>query len=76
MLGRKWSVRRRARRIMNNLTDSEARLYLDDNCTDEEREEIVAAIWREYHKYCFCGRTDIFGRFLRCVGELYYILET
>ena len=35
-----------------DLTVDEACMYLDDNHTEEEREEIVAAIWGVYHARC------------------------
>lgn len=38
-----------ARRIMYRLTDEEACVYLCD-FSDAEREDIVAAIWEEYHR--------------------------
>lgn len=35
-----------------DLTVDEACMYLDDNHTEEEREEIVAAILETYHARC------------------------
>lgn len=35
-----------------DLTVDEACMYLDDNHTEEEREEIVAALWEVYHARC------------------------
>lgn len=46
------TVRQQAIEILDHLTVDEACVYLDNNCTEDEREEIVAAIWAEYHERC------------------------
>ncbi len=43
------TVKYTAKELLDNLTVDEACEYLDKNCTDEERELIVSAIWAEYH---------------------------
>ena len=45
-------VKQQAVEILDHLTVDEACVYLDSNCTEDEREEIVAAIWEEYHDRC------------------------
>ncbi len=45
-------VKQQAVELLDHLTVDEACAYLDDNCTEQEREEIVAAIWEEYHDRC------------------------
>lgn len=43
------AVKQQAHEILEHLTVEEACAYLDKNCTEKERDDIVAAIWSEYH---------------------------
>lgn len=45
-------VKQQAAELFDYLTVEEACVYLDENCTDYERDEIVAAIWEEYLARC------------------------
>ncbi|MBE6547952.1 MAG: hypothetical protein E7667_03615 [Ruminococcaceae bacterium] len=46
------SIVHQAREIMDFLDAEEAEIYLDNNCTDTERERIVSAMWDEWHMRC------------------------
>ena len=45
-------VKQQAIELLDHLNVNEACVYLDKNCSEDEREEIVAAIWEEYHARC------------------------
>ena len=73
---KKKDVRRKSREMLDYMSPEDVDLYFETNCTDEERERIVSAIWEEWH--IRNGKEPDDGsvrRFLRKAGELYQMYE-
>ena len=73
------SVVRQARDIMDFLDAEEAEIYLDNNCTDAERERIISAMWEEWHIRCSTvpqkGAKGILGKICAVIRRLIFKTE-